>query len=138
LPFYCDTDRATNWFSKMLPQMLSAIRGTDKDKKKKGIDALTRILSPALMIQKNWAGLHVARISKNTKVDRVADFYSGKFRSYYCGQMTRPEDFGPHADALAHPDFASSLNVLQGDPEGISSWLGIYRSIYFYLVGEEK
>src|SRR6185312_2557419 len=110
------------------PKILSDLRTGSLEQKRKALSYLTKLFSPdSSTSDKSFIGLARVSVNSATGVDRIHDFYSGKFSGYYCRAYDL--DFGPQQDITVRDDLTSATDQISTDASSIGSWLSVYRML---------
>jgi hypothetical protein len=75
------------------------------------------------------AAFSFAKIARHQtqSIDRVADFYAGKFRDYYCRDA---KGQWPYAAHYANSRFQTAMEKLSGTPYDQRGWYSVFNSLF--------
>jgi hypothetical protein len=90
---------------------------------------INREASPKLLAPVDASKFSYAKIARNSfrGEDRVSDFYSGKYNTYYCNEMN-PKIWPDNAIA-EQPEFKEAISAISEDPNSPSSWLRYFMAL---------
>ena len=76
------------------------------------------------VLSKGTSKFRFATLARNSSmgIDRVSDFYSGKFRDYYCGG----NDIWPNAAIASRPGFQLGIEAISSNPYLIQNWMTFF------------
>jgi hypothetical protein len=143
-PYTCiDKDASTNFIALRLLRTLNYFDQAYDDSKRKTnrkqslrfaervlfAESTERFSDPYRKSILSYARLTRARPGSASGVDRLKEFYSGAYDTYYCNSPETGETVWPTAEVYQTAAVQAALQAMASDPHGANAWLRYMRAL---------